>query len=281
MPAPRIAAREARARLRRVEDTGDAEAWSRALANAWMDWAPLLAVRGGLDGITAGALNGDAAGTHGEVPSPSHGAGDRVESAQARQLARWLETAAAAASAERTGGHGATAAASERLAHALVAVGLLVGRAGLAGGGESGDAHARAALRNRTADALVPALGSRSRRADLAASIAACTIGGHRWGAEHAALLDGSLALRDEGASATSARSVVSGVASLTAALVAAEPAPAVGFGGTRPGLARVLRTCEHGRTEDASVGALAVIRDVLETAAPGDDVVAGRRRRR
>ena len=45
--APRIAAREACTRLRRVEDTGDAEAWSRALANAWMDWAPLLAVRGG------------------------------------------------------------------------------------------------------------------------------------------------------------------------------------------------------------------------------------------
>ena len=274
--APRIAAREAYTRLRRVEDTGDAEAWSRALANAWMDWAPLLAVRGGLDGITAGAVGRDVdTAVGGEVPSPSHGAGDGVESAQARQLARWLETAAAAASAERTGGHGATAAASERLAHALVAVGLLVGRAGLAGGGESGDAHARAALRNRAADALVPALGSRSGAArDLAASIAACAIGGG-WGAEHAALLDGSLAALDDASAVGDVRSTYSGVASLASALVAAEPR-AVGFGGTRPGLARVLRTCEHGRTEEARAGALAVIRNVLETAAPGEDVVVG-----
>ncbi len=261
--APRIAAREARTRLRRVEDTGDAEAWSRALASAWMDWAPLLAVRGGLDGIS------------GEVPSPSHGDGDESER-EARRLARWLETAAAAASAERTGGPGATAAASERLAHALVAVGLLIGRAGLAGGGESGDARARAALRNRAADALVPALGSRSAAArDLAASIAAGTIGWGGWSAEHAALLDGSLAALDDASESESESAGPRGVASLAAALVAAEPF-AAGFGGTRPGLARVLRTCERGRTEDARVGALAVIRNVLETAAPGEDVVAG-----
>ena len=277
--APRIAAREARTRLRRVEDTGDAEAWSRALANAWMDWAPLLAVRGGLDGITAGAVgrdtDGDAAGG-GEVPSPSDGNGDESER-DARRLARWLETAAAAASAERTGGPGATAAASERLAHALVAVGLLIGRAGLAGGGgESGDARARAALRNRAADALVPALGSRSGAArDLAASIAAATVGWGGWSAEHAALLDGSLAALDDASESESAGSGA-GVASLAAVLVAAEPFASPGFGGTRPGLARVLRTCERGRTEDARVGALAVIRNVLETAAPGEDVVAG-----
>ena len=157
---------------------------------------------GGLDGITAGAVgrdtDGDAAGG-GEVPSPSDGNGDESER-DARRLARWLETAAAAASAERTGGPGATAAASERLAHALVAVGLLIGRAGLAGGGgESGDARARAALRNRAADALVPALGSRSGAArDLAASVAAATVGWGGWSAEHAVLLDGSLAALDD-----------------------------------------------------------------------------------
>ena len=188
-----------------------------------------------------------------------------------------METAAAAASAERTGGPGATAAASERLAHALVAVGLLIGRAGLAGGGgESGDARARAALRNRAADALVPALGSRSGAArDLAASVAAATVGWGGWSAEHAALLDGSLAALGDASESESAGSGA-GVASLAAALVAAEPFASPGFGGTRPGLARVLRTCERGRTEDARVGALAVIRIVLETAAPGKDVVAG-----
>ena len=278
--APRIAAREARTRLRRVEDTGDAEAWSRALANAWMDWAPLLAVRGGLDGITAGAVgrdaDGDAAGG-GEVPSPSDGRRGRIREgrAPAREVVgnrrggrlcrtnRW-------ARGDRRGERAARA-------RALVAVGLLIGRAGLAGGGgESGDARARAALRNRAADALVPALGSRSGAArDLAASIAAGTVGWGGWSAEHAALLDGSLAALDDASESESAGSGA-GVASLAAALVAAEPFASPGFGGTRPGLARVLRTCERGRTEDARVGALAVIRNVLETAAPGEDVVAG-----
>ena len=169
--APRLAAREASRRIERVATGGDAETWSPALAGAWKDWAPLLAVQGGLDGIVGAAGDGDG--------------GEEDENVGAVRLSRWLNTAAVAASSEdRT--------ASETLTHALISIGLLVGQLGLAAGDGGGDGEARRALRAAAAASLPPALGSKSAAAqELAASIVrAALVSEHGgWGPEQAALL--------------------------------------------------------------------------------------------
>jgi hypothetical protein len=242
--APRLAAREASRRIERVATGGDAEAWSPALAGAWKDWAPLLAVQGGLDGIVGAAGDGDGGGDGGEED----------ENVGAVRLSRWLNTAAVAASSEdRT--------ASETLTHALISIGLLVGQLGLAAGDGGGDGEARRALRAAAAASLPPALGSKSAVAqELAASIVrAALVSEHGgWGPEQAALLEGLLPLLEDATGGPAAP----GLASLAAALVAAEPCEST-RAGARPGLARVLRACGHD-AEDVRRSALAVLREVL-----------------
>jgi hypothetical protein len=242
--APRLAAREASRRIERVATGGDAEAWSPALAGAWKDWAPLLAVQGGLDGIVGAAGDGDGGGDGGEDD----------ENVGAVRLSRWLNTAAVAASSEdRT--------ASETLTHALISTGLLVGQLGLAAGDGGGDGEARRALRAAAAASLPPALGSKSAVAqELAASIVrAALVSEHGgWGPEQAALLEGLLPMLEDATGGPAAP----GLASLAAALVAAEPCDST-RAGARPGLARVLRACGHD-AEDARRSALAVLREVL-----------------
>jgi hypothetical protein len=165
-----------------------------------------------------------------------------------------LNTAAVAASSEdRT--------ASETLTHALISTGLLVGQLGLAAGDGGGDGEARRALRAAAAASLPPALGSKSAVAqELAASIVrAALVSEHGgWGPEQAALLEGLLPMLEDATGGPAAP----GLASLAAALVAAEPYEST-RAGARPGLARVLRACGHD-AEDARRSALAVLREVL-----------------
>ena len=214
---------------------------------------------GGLDGITAGAVGRDVEElSRGEGPRRQvTGRGDRVESrrrASSRQMAgnrrggrlcrtnRW-------ARGDRRGERAGSRTRSSPSACSPV------GRSPRGWRGKRrGDR--RAASRNRTADALVPALGSRSGAArDLAASIAACAIGGG-WGAEHAAPWTAHSPRRRRVSRRRRSVHRYSGVASLAAALVAAEPR-ARGFwrDATRP---RARASNVRTRTDRGSAGGCA-----------------------
>ena len=249
----------------------DASRRRRWLARAWKEWAPLMALDGGIEPATDGFES---------TPSPSPDVGGVKLGEGATRVARRLAEAAGAASAEAAGDR----RAREALVSALIALALAVGQLGLADGtrpttddatrsersssksksstSESSSSSpgadasdALALLRDNAAAALLPALrspdgvaqelGAALLRAVLAPSASASR---GAWGPEQSALLDGLQPLLEEGDDDASP-----GVTSLAAALVAAEP--------TGDGLRRVLRAC-GATSAPARRNALAVLRD-------------------
>ena len=242
----------------------------RWLARAWKEWAPLMALDGGIEPATDGFES---------TPSPSPDVGGVKLGEGATRVARRLAEAAGAASAEAAGDR----RAREALVSALIALALAVGQLGLADGtrpttddatrsestttsksstskssssSPGADASdAVALLRDNAAAALLPALrspdgvaqelGAALLRAVLAPSASASR---GAWGPEQSALLDGLQPLLEEGDDDASP-----GVTSLAAALVAAEP--------TGEGLRRVLRAC-GATSAPARRNALTVLRD-------------------
>ena len=215
------------------DDTGEAER-RRWLARAWQDWAPLVAADGFL------AFPDPAATQPGGPPKETRAAngGDLDLAPGAVRLARWLATAAAAAADDTAGVSGA----GDRLRHALVATSLAVGQLGLADGADApspsgpsdpetptrGKTDARASdaaslFRAHAAETLVPALRSRaSATRELGAALLRAALvprASAGWGPEQTALLDGLLPLLEEAPEA-----ITPGLASLAAALVAAQP---------------------------------------------------------
>jgi hypothetical protein len=233
----------------------------RWLARAWKEWAPLMALDGGIEPATDGFAS---------TPSPSPDVGGVPLGEGATRVARRLAEVAGAASAEAAGDR----RAREALVSALIALALAVGQLGLADGtrpatddatrSESSSSKsspgadasdALALLRDNATAALLPALRSPDGVAqELGAALlrvvlvprASASRGA--WGPEQSALLDGLQPLLEEGDDDASP-----GVTSLAAALVAAEP--------TGDGLRRVLRAC-GATSSPARRNALAVLRD-------------------
>ena len=228
--APRLATREIIKRLESLsatsDDDGTREDRATYLAAAWKDFAPALAIGGGL-----GVIAGD----------------DAADADPAASVARWLDAAAAATAAATaaTAGGAADAATTDAVVRAFASLALLLGRLGLAAetdedGRPSSDAakDAAAVLRDRASAALLPALKMRSEPAqELAAASLRAALSADG-AAEKAALLDGLLPLMDDDSdvAATMEPSVGAGLASTTAWLVASEPG---GGGGVRRGMGR------------------------------------------
>ena len=236
-------------------DPSNASRRRRWLARAWKEWAPLMALGGGLEPATEGFES---------TPTPTPDVSGASLGEGATRVARRLAEAAGAASAEASGDH----RAREALVSALIALALAVGQLGLADGtrratgeGEttssrrSDASDALALLRDNAAAALLPALRSPNGVAqELGAALLRAVLvpsaraPGGSWGPEQSALLDGLQPLLEEGDDDASP-----GVTSLAAALVAAEP--------TGDGIRRVLRACGATSTP-ARRNALAVLRE-------------------
>jgi len=254
-PSPGPSARPDPSNPPRSLDPSNASRRRRWLARAWKEWAPLMALGGGLEPATEGFES---------TPTPTPDVGGASLGEGATRVARRLAEAAGAASAEASGDH----RAKEALVSALIALALAVGQLGLADGtrratgeGEttpsrrSDASDALALLRDNAAAALLPALRSPNGVAqELGAALLRAVLvpsaraPGGSWGPEQSALLDGLQPLLEEGDDDASP-----GVTSLAAALVAAEP--------TGDGIRRVLRAC--GATSmPARRNALAVLRE-------------------
>ena len=254
-PGPDPSARPDPSNPPRSLDPSNASRRRRWLARAWKEWAPLMALGGGLEPATEGFES---------TPTPTPDVGGASLGEGATRVARRLAEAAGAASAEAAGDH----RAREALVSALIALALAVGQLGLADGtrratgeGEttpsrrSDASDALALLRDNAAAALLPALRSPNGVAqELGAALLRAVLvpsaraPGGSWGPEQSALLDGLQPLLEEGDDDASP-----GVTSLAAALVAAEP--------TGDGIRRVLRACGATSTP-ARRNALAVLRE-------------------
>ena len=254
-PGPGPSARPDPSNPPRSLDPSNASRRRRWLARAWKEWAPLMALGGGLEPATEGFES---------TPTPTPDVGGASLGEGATRVARRLAEAAGAASAEAAGDH----RAKEALVSALIALALAVGQLGLADGtrratgeGEttpsrrSDASDALALLRDNAAAALLPALRSPNGVAqELGAALLRAVLvpsaraPGGSWGPEQSALLDGLQPLLEEGDDDASP-----GVTSLAAALVAAEP--------TGDGIRRVLRACGATSTP-ARRNALAVLRE-------------------
>jgi hypothetical protein len=165
------------------------------------------------------------------------------------------------------------------LLHALVSLGLVVGQLGIAGGAtpaasaheddkndeDGGRRDAALLLRDQATAVLVPALRSnRTATQELGSALLQAALvprdggggsgGVGGWSPEQSALLEGLLPLLEEGVDA-----VAVGLASLAAALVAAEPR---GDGGGGGGLMRVLQMC-GATAAPARLNALRVLGEV------------------
>jgi hypothetical protein len=161
------------------------------------------------------------------------------------------------------------------LIHALVSLGLVVGQLGIAGGAtpaasaheddkndeDGGRRDAALLLRDQATAVLVPALRSnRTATQELGSALLQAALvprdggGVGGWSPEQSALLEGLLPLLEEGVDA-----VAVGLASLAAALVAAEPRGGGGGGG---GLMRVLQMC-GATAAPARLNALRVLGEV------------------
>ena len=258
--APRLATREIIKRLESLsatsDDDGTREDRATYLAAAWKDFAPALAIGGGL-----GVIAGD----------------DAADADPAASVARWLDAAAAATAAATaaTAGGAADAATTDAVVRAFASLALLLGRLGLAAetdedGRPSSDAakDAAAVLRDRASAALLPALKMRSEPAqELAAASLRAALSADG-AAEKAALLDGLLPLMDDDSdvAATMEPSVGAGLASTTAWLVASEPGGGVGV---RRGMGTVLAACGATAALGTRRNALRVLAETLRLATP------------